>query len=52
MAKPIKETPVLTGEDAQVFREKMKASDAIRVNKKERVRVRENFSKMHAIANF
>ena len=52
MAKPIKETPVLTGKDAVAFIDKMKAASLSTVNAKERARIRENFAKMQAIAKF
>jgi hypothetical protein len=52
MAKPIKETPVLKGNDAKVFLEQMKAAVNTRVDVKERARIRENFAKLNAIAKF
>lgn len=52
MAKPIKETPVLTGNDAVAFVNKMKAASNTTVSAKERARIRENFAKMQAIAKF
>lgn len=52
MAKPIKETPVLTGNDAVSFIDKMKAVSKSTVDAKERARIRENFAKLQAIANF
>ena len=38
MAKPIKETPVLTGKDAAAFVKQMKVADNTRVDAKERAR--------------
>lgn len=52
MAKPIKETPVLKGNDAKVFIAKMKEADTVRVSKEEKARIRANFAKVRAIANF
>ncbi len=52
MAKPIKETPVLTGKDAALFIQSMKEGDHNRINTKERARIRENFSKLKSIAKF
>ena len=52
MAKPIKETPVLTGKDAATFVEQMKVTANTRVNATERARIRENFAKLQAIAKF
>lgn len=52
MAKPIKETPVLTGKDAAAFVDQMKVADNTRVDAKERARIRENFAKLLAIAKF
>ena len=52
MAKPIKETPVLTGKDAEAFVKQMKVADHTRVDSKERTRIRENFARLQAIAKF
>ena len=52
MAKPIKETPVLKDADAKVFIEKMKKADDIRITDQERARIKENFARLQAIANF
>lgn len=52
MAKPIKETPVLTGKDAEAFITKMKAAGESSVSAKERAKIRENFAKLQAIAKF
>jgi hypothetical protein len=52
MAKPIKETPVLTGKDAAAFVKQMKVADNTRVDAKERARIRENFASLQAIAKF
>lgn len=50
MAKPIKETPVLTGKDAEVFIKN--ADNVVRINAQERARIRENFARLQAIAKF
>lgn len=52
MAKPIKETPILTGKDAVAFVDRMNASKNTPVNVKERARIRENFARLNAIAKF
>lgn len=52
MAKPIKETPVLKGNDAKVFIAKMKKSDTVRVSSTEKARIRENFAKVSSISKF
>ncbi len=52
MAKPIKETPVLTGKDAALFIQNMNEGDVNRVSPKERARIRENFAKLKSIAKF
>ena len=52
MAKPIKETPILTGKDAVVFNKQMKAVGNTKVDVKERARIRENFAQLSAIAKF
>jgi hypothetical protein len=52
MARPIKETPILTGEDSKRFTQRMKEAEAKPVDKAERDRIRENFAKLNAIAKF
>ena len=52
MAKPIKETPVLKGKDARVFLEKIQKSIENRNTPNENVKIRENFSRLNAIAKF
>lgn len=52
MAKPIKETPVLTGTDAAVFIDKISAAKVVRVAAKDKAKIRENFAKLQAIAKF
>jgi hypothetical protein len=51
MAKPIKETPVLTGSDAVAFVDKMKAASNTTVTAKERARILENFAKCKLLPN-
>lgn len=50
MAKPIKETPTLTGKDAKKFLERMKNTQENKVSQEEKERIRNNFAKLHAIA--
>lgn len=52
MAKPIKETPILTGNDAETFIDKMKAARDTSVSTKERAKIRKNFATLQAIAKF
>lgn len=50
MAKPIKETPFLTGKDAKKFLERMKYAQANKASEEEKKRIRNNFAKLDAIA--
>jgi len=52
MAKPIKETPILEGNDAKEFIKNMKESEQKKVDPAEKVRMRENFEKINALAKF
>lgn len=52
MAKPIKETPVLTGKDAEKFMQSMKDNSGKKIDPKELAKMRENFSKLQSIAQF
>ncbi len=52
MAKPIKETPVLTGKDAVKFLENIKENKSIKPTKEEVAKIKNNFSKLSAIAQF
>jgi len=52
MAKPIKETPILTGRDAKIFNDKMNASKNITIQKEERDRIKSNFKALNSIAQF
>jgi len=49
MAKPIKETPILKGEDARIFLEKIKTSSDNRNSQKENNRISENFNRLNSI---
>jgi len=51
MAKPIKETPILKGKDARKFLDDMSKASTQKVNAKEIQRIRDNFSKLQAIAH-
>lgn len=50
MAKPIKETPTLTGKDAERFSEQIKNPELNRPSNSELSQMRENFEKLNAIA--
>ncbi len=52
MARPIKETPVLTGENAIRFVQEMKRNEGKKVDPKLRERIKKNFSKLNSIAQF
>jgi hypothetical protein len=52
MARPIKETPILTGKDSKLFTQRMKEAEAKPVDVAELARIRENFAKLNAIAKF
>lgn len=50
MARPIKETPVLRGKDAQNFIHEIETSK--KISQQAAVRIKENFNKLKAIAQF
>ncbi len=50
MARPIKETPILTGEDVKRFNEMRKAVSPAPEHIK--VEIKKNFDRLNAIANF
>jgi|JI6StandDraft_1071083.scaffolds.fasta_scaffold413759_2 hypothetical protein len=52
MAKPIKETPVLKGKDAERFMQNMKSESSQKVDALKLAKMRENFSKLQSIAQF
>lgn len=52
MAKPIKETPVLKGNDARVFIEKIQKNSDNRNTPKENIRILTNYNKLNSIAKF
>jgi hypothetical protein len=52
MAKPIKETPILRGKDAEIFVATTSIDRVIRVDSDERARIRKNFASLQAIAKF
>jgi len=55
MAKPIKETPHLTGKDAERFRAnifKNETDPTTRVSREERERVKESYRKLKLISTF
>jgi hypothetical protein len=49
MAKPIKETPILTGRDAVNFFQVMKASESKRVSPAELSKIKENAQRLKNI---
>lgn len=46
MARPIKETPVLTGKDAQRFAEKIAVNESKKVSRAEYEKVMANYNKI------
>lgn len=52
MAKPIKETPVLKGKDAVNFIKSMKEAEKVKVKESVKKRIKENFNRLDAIAQF
>ena len=52
MAKPIKETPVLSGKDAVVFMQDMENAKTHKAPPEERKRIMDNYKKFKAITNF
>ena len=50
MAKPIKETPVLTGRDAKKFLENIK--NPIKASDAEKARIKKNYEFMKSISTF
>ena len=49
MAKPIKETPVLKGKDADNFTRNMKESFNTKVSQEEYLRIKENYEKIYKL---
>lgn len=52
MARPIKETPILTGQDAKSFISKMNSASDRKISPDEAKRIKENYEKMKSIAKF
>jgi hypothetical protein len=52
MAKPIKETPVLKGDDARRFIDNMNAFESKRIDSSVRKRIKSNYDKLNAISQF
>ena len=50
MARPIKETPILTGKDASNFLKAMECSKDKRVTGEEKKRIESNFHRLKSIA--
>lgn len=52
MARPIKDTPVLTGKDAINFELEVKKNEGKKVDPKVRERIRQNYLKFKSIERF
>lgn len=52
MARPITETPILTGKEAADFIENMQKQKDKRISDKERERIQSNFDKLNSISDF
>ena len=52
MAKPIKETPILKGDDAKQFLDNMIQSASKRVDLSVREKIKSNYDKLNAISQF
>ncbi len=50
MAKPIKETPVIKGNDAKVFRENMTKTEANKVTAPQMAQMQANYTKLMSIS--
>jgi hypothetical protein len=50
MAKPIKETPVIKGNDAKVFRENMTKTEANKVTSSQMAQMQANYTKLMSIS--
>ncbi len=52
MARPIKETPILKGKDAQEFVKNMTAQEVSKVSVSKREKIKSNFTKLNSISQF
>ena len=52
MARPIKETPVLTGEDARIFLENIKITENKKVSSTEMLQMKATYEKFKKVAHF
>ncbi|MEJ2255285.1 MAG: hypothetical protein P8Y75_13165 [Nitrospirota bacterium] len=52
MAKPIKETPILHGKDAERFQNKIKENESRKVSRAEYERVMTNYKRLSADAKY
>lgn len=52
MAKPIKETPILKGNDAIMFINNMTMSASKKATSQEKDKIKASFNKLSALANF
>jgi hypothetical protein len=51
MAKPIKDTPTITGKDLEQFQKNMLESSQVKISETIRTRMQKNFLALKAIAN-
>lgn len=52
MAKPIKETPVLKGRDADNFQRKMELSNSHKASYEIKAKIQKNFERLNCISKF
>lgn len=52
MARPIKETPILKGKDAQNFYDRIETASKRKASPEVIARIKENYAKMVAISKF
>ena len=52
MARPIKETPILKGQEARVFIQKMNNVSERKISSDEVIRMKSNYERMRSISKF
>ena len=52
MARPIKDTPILSGKDAKNFLEEMKKSDLKKMDSQKRAKIKADFDLLNSISKF
>jgi hypothetical protein len=52
MARPIKDTPVLTGKDAKIFLANIAKSETTKASAEVRAKIKADFDKLNSIAKF